>query len=73
MNAGVLELAQQAFANAQDERQRIMISQSLQKLLTESEMGELFKVMLLTKGLPQQVRSTLQDQGFREGNRLASL
>lgn len=73
MNAGVLNLAQEALARANDERERILISQSLQKLLTESEMGEVFKVMLLTKGLSDSLRNTLYLEGFAGGDRLASL
>jgi SAM-dependent MidA family methyltransferase len=73
MSAGVLDLAQQALSQAGDERQRTLISQALQKLLAESEMGEVFKVMLLTKGLARAVRHSLYDHGFSHGDRLASL
>jgi SAM-dependent MidA family methyltransferase len=73
MNAGVLNLAQEALVRAGTERERIGISQSLQKLLTESEMGEVFKVMLLTKGLTSEIRNALYSQGFAGGDRLASL
>jgi SAM-dependent MidA family methyltransferase len=73
MNAGVLGFAQEALAHAGNERERIAISQSLQRLLTESEMGEVFKVMLLTKGLSDTVREDLYRQGFAGGDRLASL
>jgi SAM-dependent MidA family methyltransferase len=73
INAGVLSFAQEALARAGTERDRIEISKSLQKLLTESEMGEVFKVMLLTKGLPDAVREDLYLRGFADGDRLASL
>ena len=73
MNAGVLELAEQALLQARDERSRVLISQSLQKLLNESEMGEVFKVMLLTKGLSESARYALYSAGFAGGDRLASL
>lgn len=73
MNAGVLQLAEQELLQANDQRSRVLISQSLQKLLNESEMGEVFKVMLLTKGLSESVRSALYARGFAGGDRLASL
>lgn len=73
INAGVLELAEKALLQAKDERSRVLISQSLQKLLNESEMGEVFKVMLLTKGLSEPARDALYAEGFSGGDRLASL
>lgn len=73
MNAGVLEFAQQAFEKTADARERVRMSQSLQKLLVESEMGEVFKVMLLSKGLPPSVSHALHEGGFAAGDRCASL
>ncbi len=73
MNTGILERAQQAFDQLTDERERVLLSQSLQKLLVESEMGEVFKVMLLSKGLPDSVRAALYEGGFAAGDRCACL
>lgn len=73
MNAGLLDFAQAVLLQTSDERERVRISQSLQKLLTESEMGEVFKVMLLSKGLSESARDALCSRGFALGDRLASL
>jgi len=47
--------------------------QSLQTMMLESEMGEVFKVMLLTKDLPASQIEALMDCGFQRSDRSASL
>ena len=73
MNAGLLQHAGQMLDQAPDVIARTKIAQSLQMLLSESEMGEVFKVMLLTKGLSTETAESLFARGFADGNRLASL
>lgn len=73
MNVGLLDWAKDVIDNTPDVVARTRLLQSLQTLLSESEMGEVFKVMLLTKGLPREVSTALADLGFRSGDRQASL
>ena len=47
--------------------------QSLQTMMLESEMGEVFKVMLLIKDLPPSQVEALMDCGFQLSDRSASL
>jgi hypothetical protein len=42
-------------------------------LVSESEMGEVFKVLLLTKGLQDEALASLITPAFTEGDRLASV
>jgi SAM-dependent MidA family methyltransferase len=73
MNVGLLDWAQDVIQNTPDVVARTRLLQSLQMLLSESEMGEVFKVMLLTKELPSDVETALVDSGFASGDRRASL
>jgi SAM-dependent MidA family methyltransferase len=73
LNAGVLELAQAMLANENKIEEKISLMQSLQTLITESEMGETFKVLLLTKGLPAAVEDELFQAGFASGDRIESV
>ncbi len=52
---------------------RTRLLQSLQMLLSESEMGEVFKVMLLTKNLSAELTDALHAGGFASGDRCGSL
>jgi SAM-dependent MidA family methyltransferase len=73
LNAGLLQIAEQVLPAAQTERERVALLQTLQTLLSESEMGEVFKVMLLTKGLAPELQEALMQAGFAEGDRRAGL
>lgn len=73
MNTGLLGRAQSMLDQAPDVVARAKLAQSLQILLSESDMGELFKVMLLTKGISRQTCEALMERGFADGNRLANL
>jgi SAM-dependent MidA family methyltransferase len=66
INTGVLSL----LSNIEPEQQRIHANR-VSKLLSEAEMGELFKVMAWQKGLDWDVDDALL--GFERGNRLDSL
>ena len=72
-NAGILDQAQMRLNDIGDETQRITLMHQLQTLITESEMGEHFKVMLLMKNLQWSVSSELIASGFSAGDRLDSL
>jgi len=69
LNTGLLSIAEKVLSAAPAERERIGLLQTLQTLLSESEMGEVFKVMLLTKGLSEEARQALTQAGFSEGDR----
>jgi SAM-dependent MidA family methyltransferase len=58
---------------APDAAARARLTQSLQMLLSESEMGETFKVMLLAKGLSPATSHAITELGFADGNRLEAL
>ena len=73
MNTGLLESAQRLLHETQDMVLRTKLLQSLQVLLSESEMGEVFKVMLLTKNLPADLAEQLHATGFALGDRHTSL
>lgn len=73
INGGVLQDAQSIIDETEDAVARVRLLQSLQMVLSESEMGEVFKVMLLTKGLPTFVTHALQATGFRDGDRCEEL
>lgn len=66
INNGILN----QLAHIDSEQQRIHANR-VQRLLSEAEMGELFKVMAWSKGLPFAEDETLQ--GFYRGDRLARL
>ena len=70
MNSGLLDIAG-SWAQAQDNlrsSEAIAKLAAVQKLLSEAEMGELFKVMALTRGLED-----LELIGFRQGDRSGRL
>jgi SAM-dependent MidA family methyltransferase len=70
MNTGLLDIAG-SWAQAQDNlrsSEAIAKLAAVQKLLSEAEMGELFKVMALTRGLED-----LELIGFRQGDRSGRL
>lgn len=73
MNTGLLNSAQGLLDSAHDVVTRTKLLQSLQMLLSESEMGEVFKVMLLTKNLPVDLANQLHEIGFAAGDRCNSL
>ena len=66
INNGILEL----LADIEPEQQRIHANR-IQRLLSEAEMGELFKVMAWRRGLDFAEDETLQ--GFCRGDRLERL
>lgn len=66
LSLGLLNLAELQL-HTSDQRQRLLINQQIQKLTSPAEMGELFKVMALTKNLvsTQLLGFCLQDQRQR--------
>jgi SAM-dependent MidA family methyltransferase len=73
LNSGLLDWAQPMVNAAPDVVQKTKMLQALQTLVSESEMGEVFKVMLLTKNIPEDTVEKLIDPAFATGDRLASL
>lgn len=73
MNTGLLEHAQALMEGMPHLVDRARLTQSLQMLMAESEMGEVFKVMLLAKGLDQATSQALFARGFAAGDRRADL
>ncbi len=73
MNLGVLDHAQALMSQAKNMMEQTRLTQSLQMLLLESEMGEVFKVMLLTKNLSSEKIADLTSFGFESGDRRAAL
>jgi SAM-dependent MidA family methyltransferase len=73
MNLGVLNHAQALMSQANNVMEQTRLAQSLQMLLLESEMGEVFKVMLLTKNLSSEKIAELTSFGFESGDRRAGL
>lgn len=73
MAAGLLEIAQPLLDQTADVASRAQLLSSLQNLMSESAMGEVFKVLLLTKRLDQASRDALIQGGFAQGDRLASI
>ena len=71
LDAGIGELALE-IANPKDAKTFLPISNALQKLLSEAEMGELFKVFAFSKNLSEiTTGQQLQDlPGLRGRNRL---
>jgi SAM-dependent MidA family methyltransferase len=70
INVGILESAQNILDQTADTISRTRHQQALHQLLSEPEMGERFKVMLLTKNLDSARRQTLIEKGFLAGDRL---
>ncbi len=73
INSGLLQRAQPVIERTTDPADRARLLHQLQMLVSESEMGEVFKVLLLTKGLETQSLTALTDPAFASGDRLASL
>jgi SAM-dependent MidA family methyltransferase len=73
LDAGLLKLAEERLAQTEDLKTRVRLTQSLQTLLSETDMGEVFKVMLLSKNLDGQVLSRLAGEGDRHGCRMERL
>ena len=63
LSLGLLNLAELQL-HTSDQRQRLLINQQIQKLTSPAEMGELFKVMALTKNL-----ANIQLLGFSRDQR----
>jgi SAM-dependent MidA family methyltransferase len=73
LNCEILQILEPMLQTVTQSAQRVQLLQQLQMLVSESEMGEVFKVLLLTKGLQDKVRAPLITPAFAEGNRLASV
>lgn len=73
LNGGALELAKEQLAQMTDSRDRIAFTRSLQTLMAESDMGEVFKVILLAKNLAPAVCEDLVRNGFSQGDRIDQL
>lgn len=73
LNCKILQILEPMLQTVTQSAQRVQLLQQLQMLVSESEMGEVFKVLLLTKGLQDKVRASLITPAFAEGNRLASV
>jgi SAM-dependent MidA family methyltransferase len=70
LNCGILELAQHLVQQGRQDPERVKGLGALQTLLSEAEMGELFKAMALTRGLSAPEVGWL---GFASGDRRAAL
>ena len=73
LNCGILQMLEPMLLTMTQAPQRAQLLQQLQMLVEESGMGELFKVLLLTKGLEDKVLSSLKVPAFAEGDRLSSI
>lgn len=71
--AGVLDHARQLLESITDDLERTRLLHQLQQLLSEAAMGEVFKVMLLTRGLDDTTRDALRTSAFEEGDRRVAL
>lgn len=72
INNGLLESVQMALSDTVDPVARARLLQGVHMMLMESEMGEVFKVMLLTKNLPPATHEHLR-AAFETGDRRESL
>ena len=72
INNGLLESVQMALSDTVDPVARARLLQGVHMMLMESEMGEVFKVMLLTKNLPSATHEHLR-AAFETGDRRESL
>lgn len=70
LNCGILDLAQRLVPQGRQDRERVQGLAALQTLLSEAEMGELFKALALTRGLSAPEVGWL---GFASGDRRAAL
>ena len=73
MNAGLLQRAQPILESTSDVEKKTKLLTALHHLISESEMGEVFKVLLLTKQLDDDCRRALIEGGFAQGDRLDSI
>jgi SAM-dependent MidA family methyltransferase len=73
LNCKILEILESTLQTVTQADQRAQLLQQLQMLVSESEMGEVFKVLLLTKGLQDEALASLITPAFTEGDRLASV
>jgi SAM-dependent MidA family methyltransferase len=73
LNCNILQILAPMLQTVTQAVQRAQLLQQLQMLVSESEMGEVFKVLLLTKELQDEVRASLITPAFAEGDRLASV
>jgi SAM-dependent MidA family methyltransferase len=73
MNMGLLDTVQASLLTITEPLKRAETLQGLKTVLMESEMGEVFKVMLLTKHLPPVTRARLESAAFEAGDRRDSL
>ena len=73
LGTGVLDHAQGRLEATADVMERANLLQGLQLLLSEASMGEVFKVMLLTRGLDAACRQALRAGPFEDGDRIAAL
>lgn len=73
INTGILSVAEQALQEEQSQGKRVRLMHAIQQLLSEAEMGEVFKVMLLAKNPPADQLENLVNHGFLTGSRLDSL
>ena len=73
LNCKILEILESTLQTVTRADQRAQLLQQLQMLVSESEMGEVFKVLLLTKGLQDEALASLITPAFTEGDRLASV
>lgn len=71
--AGVLDHARALLESVTDAVERTRLLHQLQQLLSEAAMGEVFKVMLLTRGLDESTRAALRAGAFVGGDRMAAL
>ena len=64
LGSGLMEMA--AASNPDDTRQHLQLTQQVKKLTLPSEMGELFKVIALTRGIDMPLAGfSFQDQRGR--------
>ncbi|MEN9759749.1 MAG: hypothetical protein RL676_899 [Pseudomonadota bacterium] len=73
MNMGLLDTVQASLLTITDPLKRAKTLQGIKTVLMESEMGEVFKVMLLTKHLPPATCARLESAAFEAGDRRDSL
>lgn len=73
INMGVLDHAKEVLESIADPLARAQLAQTLQRLVLESEMGEVFKVMMLAKNMPAITLGELIYTAFDEGDRTEQL
>jgi SAM-dependent MidA family methyltransferase len=73
LNSGILQRLEPTLQSLREPIEQARLMQQLQMLVSEAEMGEVFKVLLLIKGLEDKILSGLIEPSFVEGDRLAGL